>query len=107
MGVIHIVSKTYYTKTTLTCCKDKTGMESACITDVITGAGLKYTMNSVIVNNEMSTEILKLPYTRERRCKIFQSRNVNSMTLPFKLDTKKLTNFTKVNTNYCKDFGKG
>lgn len=77
--------------------------DSVVLSDTLAGNGVNYRMHSVIVDKDMDTEVCNIPYNREQRCKLFQNRNIQHMTLPFKLSRDNISDVFYKNENYKKD----
>ena len=78
--------------------------DSVVLSDTLTGNGINYRMHSVVVGKDMVTEVHNLPYAREQRCKLFQQRNIQHMTLPFKISHKNINDTSFKNENYEGEF---
>lgn len=100
MGDILIVSKYYVSTSLMKLAFPDVVKETVVLSDTLTGNGVNYRFTSVIVGDQMDTEVRTMSYSNEQRCKIFQGRNVNHMTLPFKIDNNNLKRLGELNTNY-------
>lgn len=73
---------------------------SVVLSDTLTGNGVNYRMHAVVVGEAMDAEVYNLPYAREQRCKLFQQRNIQHMTLPFKVSHRNIEDASFKNENY-------